>query len=502
MGIVIRQSLKGTAVTYLGAMIGFLSTFFIQVAYLKPGEIGLVQVIFQAATLVSSFAMMGLNSSMYRFYPYFKDPNQMDRHGKPKDNGFLFYSIVVSLFGLMVIIPLYYMLRDPISSMYIKNSPQFVDYFDWVVPLTVFLLFWLVFELYAVQLMRIAVPKLIREVVLRLLLIVTFVVYALGWVSFPIMVAIYIICYGICMLLCIIYVGKIGSLSMKHDWSYITPDLRSNFLKYTLIYVAGSIGTKLASQLGLFMVGSLDAGGLDSAGIYSIAFYMVAVVEIPSRSMLNIASPIMAEAMSKNDFEKANRLFKRVSLHQVLAGGFIFLIVLINLDSVYAILPNGSKYVAGKAVFLFLGIGKLFEITFNYGNSLLSCSKYYYWNLYYTLGVTLLGIFWQVILIPKYSIAGSAIATLISTALSYAIQQGMISYKLKCSPFSWDLLKAFGIFAIMLGVDFLIPVVGGPWSDMFVRSIPIGLLGLSLMYFSGISPEGESVVNKMLRIKR
>lgn len=70
------------------------------------------------------------------------------------------------------------------SRMYATNSPEFVRYFHWVVPLVVCLLFWLIFELYAVQLMRIAVPKLIR-IMLRILLIGTFLLYASGNVSFP-----------------------------------------------------------------------------------------------------------------------------------------------------------------------------------------------------------------------------------------------------------------------------------------------------------------------------
>ncbi|GAD04881.1 polysaccharide biosynthesis protein [Porphyromonas crevioricanis] len=501
MGIVIRQSIKGTAVTYLGALIGFFSTFFIQTRYLLPGEIGLLQVLLQAATLVSSFAMMGLNSSIYRFYPYFRNSGEQTRASSERDNGFLFYALLISLVGLVVIIPLYYLLRGPICDMYMDNSPEFVQYFHWVVPLVVFLLFWLVFELYAVQLMRIAVPKLIREIILRVLLVGTYLVYALGWVSFPIMVGIYISCYGFCMLLSIAYIGRLGSLSLKHDWSYITPELRCNFLRYTFIYVSASIGTKLGSQLGLFMVGALDAGGMDSAGIYSIAFFMVAVVEIPSRSMLNIASPIMADSMKREDLSQANHLFKRVALHQVLAGGFIFLLVLFNIDSIYAILPNGAKYISGKSVFLFLGLAKMLEITFNYGNSLLSCSKYYHWNLYYTLGVTLLGVLWQVLLIPILGISGAAIATLITTALSYFVQQLMISLKMKCSPFSKDLFVSLCIFTAMCAINYVVPCMSNPWIDILVRSLPIGFFGLCAIYFSGISPEAKSVVDRLLKCK-
>ena len=71
MGIVERQSIKGTLVSYAGAFIGFLTTFLIITEFLTPKEVGLTRNIVEAATLISSFALLGLNSSAFRFYPYF-----------------------------------------------------------------------------------------------------------------------------------------------------------------------------------------------------------------------------------------------------------------------------------------------------------------------------------------------------------------------------------------------------------------------------------------------
>ena len=62
MGIVERQSIKGTLVSYAGAFIGFLTTFLIITEFLTPKEVGLTRNIVEAATLISSFALLGLNS--------------------------------------------------------------------------------------------------------------------------------------------------------------------------------------------------------------------------------------------------------------------------------------------------------------------------------------------------------------------------------------------------------------------------------------------------------
>ena len=80
MGVIIRQSIKGTLVNYLGVAIGFVTIFFVLTSYLNTEEVGLTRVLIDAAVLFSSFAQIGTGSSIVRFFPYFKDEERKD-HG-------------------------------------------------------------------------------------------------------------------------------------------------------------------------------------------------------------------------------------------------------------------------------------------------------------------------------------------------------------------------------------------------------------------------------------
>ena len=51
MGIVARQSIKGSLANYLGVAIGFFTTFFVVTKCLTQEEIGLTRVLVDAATL-------------------------------------------------------------------------------------------------------------------------------------------------------------------------------------------------------------------------------------------------------------------------------------------------------------------------------------------------------------------------------------------------------------------------------------------------------------------
>ena len=92
MGIVARQSIKGTIATYVGVAVGIITTFFIQTKALQPEQIGLIDVLLQCSILFSGLALLGTTSSAMRYYPFFKDEEQ-------RDHGFFGWTLLVPLVG-------------------------------------------------------------------------------------------------------------------------------------------------------------------------------------------------------------------------------------------------------------------------------------------------------------------------------------------------------------------------------------------------------------------
>ena len=66
MGIVIRQSLKGTLVNYIGVVLGIFVQFYIVAKYLDPEVIGLSKVVYEVALLLSTLAFLGSGSTGMR----------------------------------------------------------------------------------------------------------------------------------------------------------------------------------------------------------------------------------------------------------------------------------------------------------------------------------------------------------------------------------------------------------------------------------------------------
>ena len=109
MGVIARQSIKGAIANYLGVAIGFFVTFLVLPKYLTQEQIGLTRVMVDAAMLFTSFAQLGTNASILRFFPYFKDG---------KDNHGIFgWSVLIPLIGFTLFAAAFLIFREPLLNM-------------------------------------------------------------------------------------------------------------------------------------------------------------------------------------------------------------------------------------------------------------------------------------------------------------------------------------------------------------------------------------------------
>ncbi len=178
---------------------------FIVTKFLTPEDVGLTAVIWEVAALFSSLAILGTSSSIMRFFPYFKDE-------KKKHNGFFFYIIALPFIGCLIFIPLYIILKEPISNFLAKSSEYselFVSYYYWVIPLIFIITYWSIFENYSNANMRIVFPKFTREVLIKAMLIIVYVFFGVHILNRDGFVGAYIGVYGVAMFLTFVYVLKI-----------------------------------------------------------------------------------------------------------------------------------------------------------------------------------------------------------------------------------------------------------------------------------------------------
>lgn len=467
MSLIYRQSAKATIVTMVGAVVGFLTTFFVLTWYLTPEEVGLTRLLVEVAMLLGGFALFATQSSSVRYFPFFHTEDG-------KDRGFVWLVLLIPLIGFVVFSLLYYLLRTPLVSYFTSNKKAgaelFREYYLLVLPLMVFTMYMTVSEVYCTLKQRVVVPRMVRELILRILLCVAYMLYGIGlFPSFNFFLTAFVGCYGVCMLLDLGYMVFLSPRAFTSSISLPDHSVRRDFINYTGLTLLSALGSNIVTRLDLFMVSAQM--GLDYAGIYSIAFFIVAVIEMPSRSLTAISSPMVSSALHNSDTERVRQLYQTVSQQQLLVGLIIFTLIWTNIDFIFGIMPNSDIYIQGKWVVFILGIGRLIDLSFSFGNAVLRYSRYYVWSLVYTLFVAFLTVGFNLVLIERIGMEGAAIATLLTFVISYTFQQVILWSKLRLSPITAEHGRLFLTLGVVVLICTLIGVADTPISIVLKNAL-------------------------------
>lgn len=506
MGIVARQSIKGTIATYMGVAVGIVTTFFIQTKALQPEQIGLIDVLLQCSILFSGLAQLGTNSSAMRYYPFFKD----EEH---RDHGFFGWTLLVPLIGFTFFLLAFFLFKDFVVGFFSKDSSMFGDYVYFLIPLAFFMLYLSVFEVNSNLLLRIVLPKFVREVGLRVGTLLIYLLYFYKVISFDGVIVSFCVMYGIATLINVVYLLSLKRVSFKIDRKYISPQLKRDFLYYTLFMITAALAGNVIPMLSKFFVAGLT--GFHLAGVFAIATNMAALVEMPYRSLGAISQPHISEAMSKKDVKTADGLCKNVALHQFIAGSFVLFLVWINIDFLFDLLPNGDIYRLGKWAVLFLSLSRLISSTLSVTGTALGYSKYYYYSLIFTILLACTSIGLNQWLVPKWDINGGALASVGAYLFYYVLLIAFIRWKIGIQPFSGKMFPVALTVLILFALNWGWTVLLTPWfAGLFVKPV-FGLfidaalkssifmiIGVTIIYKLRVSQSVNDLIDKVKGLRK
>ena len=486
MGVIAKQSIRGTIVTYLGIAVGVVTTFFVLTRFLTTEEIGLARVLIDAATLFIGLAQLGTNASIIRFYPYFKEK---DSH---EDHGFFFWALVVPFIGFLIFAVVYWACRVPLGEWFGEKSPLFVNYYYFVLPLAFFMLYQTICESTCNVLMHIVVPRAVRELIVRVGLLAIYLLYAFGILSLDGLVISICLNYAIAALINLAYFFSLQRISLRPDWSFLrtNKDLVRRYLTYTGFLIISALTSVLAPTLSTFFVTAKM--GLDSTGIFAIATYMAALVSVPNRSVAAIASPQLARAIKEQNREECSHLIGQVTRNMLLIGGFILLTIWINIDLIFHILPNGTTFAQAKNVVLILGVSQLVLATFSICLSALNYSRFYAFSLLLSLILTVSALLFNNYLIPRYGMDGAAMSNLFAYGIYIllAVLTIVPLGRIRVTDRRWWAILALiiGLFAINQVWLIFMPQMN-LWLDSILRSLVLIGGGAFIAYKAKLSPE-------------
>jgi len=295
------------------------------------------------------------------------------------------------------------------------------------------------------------------------------------------------------------FVVKNTKLSFKPDMSFVNGQegLKPEFYRYTGYLFLTYVAMLVLQRMDFLMVSSMK--GSSQTGIYAIAVNIAVLIEIPTRSILQIANPKLSEAIHNGDQREIERLYQKTSLNQFVLGALALLLVWVNIDLLFAWMPNGHLYVAGKWAVFYLGVGKLCVLLQGNSAAMLIFSKRYYLSLLINAVSIVVGVLLNQYLIPIMGLEGAALATGGVWLASGVVMAVLIYSVYGMQPMTRGVALSVVLFAVVFYINYLWKVSESEliWMSGLKTLVLLGgSMFLILRY--RISEDVHSMAKKML----
>lgn len=488
MGLVQRDSFRITIIAYIGAAIGYVNKIFLFTNFLEPDQVGLANLLITIALIYAQLASLGSYNITYKFFPFFNER-------KTHHNSFLFGISALAMAGFLLTTILFLLFQKPFKWYYQDSSPLLVEYAFYIIPLGFAFLFYHLFDSYLRSLYKNTIPSLIYEVFMRIFVTLSITAYALGLISFPAFVSIYVVANCLPAVIVILYTWYLKQLLLKPNLSSLWKRIGWIVLAYGAFSLFNNLSYLLLSSIDSLMVAQMI--DLSAAGIYTTMIFITSVLLIPYRSIMKVSTPVVAAYWKTRAMDKMEELYHKASDTNIVIGGGLFLLLWVNIDSIYQFMPE--EYALGKYVFLMLGIGRLFDMASGLNGVILLTSQKYRYDLFFTIGLVVFAVISNYLFIPLFGMKGAAFASMITLMIFNLLRIIFIRMHFKIQPFLW---RHLWVPAIILAVSLFSGFIGqiiNVYLDVLIRSAVISLIFILPVYLLEISSDTNQMIDKYLR---
>ena len=427
MGIVAKQTSLNVMIIGIAFAIGALNTLVFYPLFLSAEEYGLVVFLLASSNLLMPLIGFGVHQTIIRFFSSYNSKEEQQLFMSSVILFPLFIALIVGGIGVLF----YHSIATALS---IKN-PVITNY-TWVIFVVAVATayFEVFYALARVQLQSVA-GNALKEIFPRLYLFLLLMALYFFELSFHNFIVALVSGYYLRLLMMIVLANRCYPLRVRLHFS---SNIRSILTYSVTILLAGSAGS-LIIDIDKFMIPQLEE--IKQTAFYAVAIFAATLVEMPARAMWQILNPLVATAVNKNNTNEVNSLYRRSALNLVVVSGWFFLLVNLNSEALFSLLPN-EGYQKATLVVLYISLAKLITMMFGCGGAIISNSSFYKISLVFSivmaLGVSILNMIW----IPLYGIDGAALATLVVVGVSIVVKIIYLQFKIKANPLSWNLFKA------------------------------------------------------------
>jgi O-antigen/teichoic acid export membrane protein len=488
LGIVIQQAVRSTIYSYVGAFLGFLTVWFMNRLWLSTEQNGLLNLLISISLLTGSLSNLGMAGVTTRMFPKFRDHQN-------KHNGFLFYPIIITTAGFIFFLGLFFLFRDQVIANNLEKSRLFADNIYYLIPLTFFIAYFYIFDAYSRSIYLTTAGVVIKEVLLRIVILIAAYLYHIHVISFDLFVLIY------CISFCAMSIALLIYLQFKKEFhpvkasQSISPKISAEMKQVAIFSIITGLSSLLISSLDKLIVN--DIMGIGATGVFAVATYFGSIIQIPARSIGRISSSVIADGWQKNDIENIQKVYHKTCLNQMTIGLLILLGIAINLDSIISLMP--TEYAEAKYVILFMAIGYLIDMATGVNGIIIGTSRYFRYDTYFMILLVIVTVITNYLFIPRMGIAGAGLASCITYFTFNLLRYLFIWKKFGLQPYDFGFVKILAFAAISFIVVHFMPSVNQAYYDIIIRGSLICSLFAALVFWSGLTPDINNTVKGFMK---
>ena len=174
------------------------------------------------------------------------------------------------------------------------------------------------------------------------------------------------------------------------------------------------------------------------------------------------------------------------------------MIIWVNIDLIFHILPNGATFATAKYVVLILGVSQLVLATFTICLTALNYSRFYAFSLLLSLVLTVSAILLNNYLVPLYGMNGAAISNLFSYGLyiilTIATVIPLCHFHIVDKNWWYIALLLIVLFVLNTLWQHYLPTLN-IWLDSLIRSLILIGGGMLITYKAKLSPEINALLH-------
>ncbi len=457
MGNVAKQSFLSSVSAYAGVALGYLNLVILMPKFMSEEEIGLFRVIISMAMILVPIVLFGSGGAILKFYPKLKN-QKAGLHG---------FTSTIALLSFILITIFAVLFQDYIFGFYSEKAPQVNDYFHLVFVMLFLMAFYNFYTFICRANYSIVLPSILTEFGYKFQNTMLLLLLGIGAITFRYYLYGHILAYLILISIIVFFASRSFSIkfSFKRLLAHGFESEVFNFMSYSVL---GGFGIMIVLQIDQIMVSQML--GLADNGIYSTAMMMALVIEYPKKFVAQIMQPYISQDTHDNDYEKIDLVYKKTSNLMIWLGGILFILIVVNLDNIFRIMPNGEIYRKGIWVVFIIGVTKLIDMVFSLNAEIIGLSKYYKVNVLLILLLAVMTVISNIILIPKYGMNGAAIATLLTYLVFNIIRYLILKIAFNISPFSIKTIKIILFLGVLYFLVSHIPFMVNSWIDLILRS--------------------------------